>query len=71
MRHHDLEARDDLCKWDRAVLLPGCEILGGVDEDDEVLLGALEEDFVLGGVSARHVGGLEVGFVRFEGGVGD
>lgn len=58
--HHDLEARNDLGKRGAAVCPPLCQIFGGVDEDDEVLLSPLVEDLVLLSVSLRHSEDLEL-----------
>jgi len=50
----DLEAGHDLSERDGSIALPLLDLLGVVDEDDEVFFLALVEDFGLGGVSSRH-----------------
>lgn len=56
----DLEAADDLGEGHALVLLPVLDGLLAVGEDHEVVLGALEVDLDLGGVSA-HDGGCVCG----------
>ena len=50
----DLPPTHDLRERHRLVLLPLLHGLLAVDEDDKVLIGALEVHLGLGGVSARH-----------------
>ena len=38
MCDHDLESADDLGERDAGVVLPLLDIVGGLDEDDEVLI---------------------------------
>jgi len=52
--HEYLPAADDLGEGDSLVALPLLDVLGAVDEDDEVILLALIVDFGLAGVSTRH-----------------
>jgi hypothetical protein len=54
VRNKDLEGADNLCKWDRLISLPVLGRLDIVDEDDEVLVLALEVDLDLLYVSASH-----------------
>jgi hypothetical protein len=50
----DLEATDDLGKGDGRVVLPHLNSLDVVNEDNEVLGGALEVDLGLGSVATSH-----------------
>jgi hypothetical protein len=50
----DLEAADDLGKGDGGVALPLLNSLDVVNEDNEVLGGALEVDLGLGSVATSH-----------------
>jgi len=65
VRDHDLESSNHLRKRNRSVILPSLQVLYRVDEDDEVLLLALEEHLGSINVSARHVG-IVVNWKGFE-----
>lgn len=56
MCNEDLPAAHDLCKGNARVLLPVLDCLHALDEDDEVVAGALEVDLGLSLVSAGHFG---------------
>lgn len=53
MCNEDLPAINDLGKWDCLVRLPVLDCLGGLGEDDKVVLVALEMDLALAGVSTH------------------
>jgi hypothetical protein len=55
---HDLESRHDLRKGYATVVLPFPERLRTLDKDDEGVVLAVEDDFGLGAVAARHVDDL-------------
>jgi len=61
MGNKDLEAADNLSERNRLVGLPVTNGLGRVDKDDVVVVGSLEVDLDLGGVSSHicGVGGSE------------
>jgi len=50
----DLERADNLCQWDGLVSLPALRSLRVINEDDEVVLLALEVDLDLDCFSASH-----------------
>ena len=54
VRHEDLEGTHDLCEWGALVLLPPLESTRVVDEDNEVILLALEVDLGLLTFSLGH-----------------
>lgn len=57
MCHKDLESCHDLCKRYTAVPSPVLDSFLALGEDDEAVRFSFVDDFGLGSVSARHVGG--------------
>ena len=56
MCNKDLEPTDDLCKRDRAVVLPVLHRLRVIDEDDKVFCLSSVVHLALTSVSTRHLG---------------
>lgn len=57
MRHEDLEGRDEVCESDGLVLSPLLEGVDVINEDEEVVLLALEMDLGLLSSAANHFDG--------------
>lgn len=56
MSDEDLEGRDEVSQWYGLVTLPLLEGCGIINEDDEVVLLALEVDLDLRSFSLNHLG---------------
>ena len=66
MSNKDFKAADDLCEWNRAVILPVLDSFDVVDVDNKVFLLPLVVDFRLRSVSARHVDGVKIRSCRIN-----
>lgn len=60
MSSKDLERRDNLGEGGRSVRNPLLVVLSTVDNDDKVIVLALEENLGAGSLSTSHFGGLFV-----------